>query len=178
VADEMPTSVRGGTRPILTEEVMQRNKKNGFTLIEILIVVIILGILAAIVIPQFSSASSDARKASVQSTVQTLRSQVALYKLQHADTLPDLVTGWSQLISKTDASGSTAAVTGPFYGPYMQSTPVNALNNNSNVVNGDGSAASASACGYVYDYTPSGGSAGTGSGKIWGTDTDGKTIVP
>jgi len=49
-------------------------RTQGFTLIEILIVVIILGILAAIVIPQFSSASGDARKASLQSTVQTLRS--------------------------------------------------------------------------------------------------------
>jgi general secretion pathway protein G len=165
-----------------------RRGRNGFTLIEILIVVIILGILAAIVIPQFSSASNDARKSSVQSTAQTLRSQIALYKLQHNDNLPNIVggttgpggtvTNWDVLLKKTDATGNTAAVTGPFYGPYMQSVPFNALNSNPNVVNGDGSAASASACGYVYDYTPSGGGAGTGSGKIWGTDTDGKTLVP
>ena len=44
-------------------------RKSGFTLIEILIVVIILGILAAIVIPQFSNASNDARKSSLASTV-------------------------------------------------------------------------------------------------------------
>ena len=36
-------------------------RKKGFTLVEILIVVIILGILAAIVIPQFANASGDAR---------------------------------------------------------------------------------------------------------------------
>jgi prepilin-type N-terminal cleavage/methylation domain-containing protein len=44
-----------------------RNRKSGFTLVEILIVVIILGILAAIVIPQFTNASEDARRNSMTS---------------------------------------------------------------------------------------------------------------
>src|SRR4051795_2741711 len=110
-----------------------RSARKGFTLIEILIVVIILGILAAIVIPQFSSASSDAKKASLQSTVQTLRSQIALYKLQHGDTLPDLTansgSNWTVLTS-------TSAYQGQNYGPYMQSTPINPLTNGSVVKNG------------------------------------------
>ena len=63
-------------------------KRTGFTLVEILIVVVILGILAAIVIPQFTDAASDARNSSVQSDLQTLRSAVELYKVQHGDTLP------------------------------------------------------------------------------------------
>ena len=74
-------------------------KNSGFTLIEILIVVIILGILAAIVIPQFTNASNDARNSSLASQLQTLRSQVELFKLQHNETLPNLVTDWSQMIS-------------------------------------------------------------------------------
>jgi len=74
-----------------------RTRKSGFTLVEILIVVIILGILAAIVIPQFTNASQDARRSSLQSTVQTLRSQISLYKLQHHDTTPVLATFWDQL---------------------------------------------------------------------------------
>ena len=48
-------------------------RKSGFTLVEILIVVIILGILAAIVIPQFTNASQDARNSSLLSQLQTLR---------------------------------------------------------------------------------------------------------
>src|SRR5439155_7417651 len=58
-------------------------RKGGFTLVEILIVVIIVGILPAIVIPQFTSASQDVRKNSRVSQLQTLRSQIELYKLQH-----------------------------------------------------------------------------------------------
>ena len=157
---------------MLSPMFVRRRLSRGFTLIEILIVVIILGILAAIVIPQFSSASNDARKSNVQSTVQTLRSQVALYKLQHQDTLPDLVTSWNPLILKTDAAGSTTPAAGAqTFGPYMQDTPTNSLNGKTNVVNGTGSVTTA--CGFVYDYA-----SGAGSGKVWGTDIDGKTILP
>ena len=53
--------------------------KRAFTLIEILIVVVILGILAAIVIPQFTDAADDAQLASVQSQIQTIRGQVELF---------------------------------------------------------------------------------------------------
>jgi type II secretion system protein G len=59
-------------------------RARAFTLIEILIVVIILGILAAIVIPQFSQASSDAAESSVKSTLQTVRAQLELYKFKNS----------------------------------------------------------------------------------------------
>src|SRR4026207_276153 len=83
-------------------------RTTGFTLVEILIVVIILGILAAIVIPQFTNASQDARESSLLSQLQTLRSQIELYKLQHRDTWPT-ATGlvaaawsWDKMTTKTD----------------------------------------------------------------------------
>jgi len=141
-----------------------RKSTRGFTLVEILIVVIILGILAAIVIPQFTNASQDARRSSLSSQLQTLRSQIELYKLQHGDQLPDLVTDWTPLTGTSTFGGQT-------FGPYMQSAPSNPLNSRSNVVDGDGSAAAGSACGFVYDYN-----GGSGTGRIFGTDTDGTTI--
>lgn len=71
-----------------------------FTLIEILIVVVILGILAAIVIPQFTDASEEAMDASVRSQLQTVRGQIELYKVQNpavvlttANLFTNLVTG-------------------------------------------------------------------------------------
>lgn len=119
----------------------RRSKERGFTLVEILIVVIILGILAAIVIPQFTSASTDARQNSTKSLLQTIRSQVELYKLQHSDNLPGDDTGsgtptfaefWDDLTLKTDLSGATDA-DDPNLGPYLQSKPVNPLNGKSDV---------------------------------------------
>ena len=57
--------------------------KRGFTLIEILIVVVILGILAAIIIPQFTDAAQDAGASSARSQLQTMRSQIELYRVQN-----------------------------------------------------------------------------------------------
>ena len=149
-------------------------RPRGFTLIEILIVVVILAALAAIALPQFSAASNDARRSNVQSTVQTLRSQIALYRLQHNDRLPYLIAGWDQMVNRTDCRGATDPRAGTkAFGPYLQDAPINPLNGRSAVTGGDGSAPSARACGYVYDYAN-----GSGSGRIWGTDVDGKVLVP
>jgi general secretion pathway protein G len=142
-----------------------RMRKSGFTLVEILIVVIILGILAAIVIPQFTNASQDARESSLMSQLQTLRSQIELYKLQHRDALPNLVANWDPLTSKSDVDGTINAA-GEF-GPYMQSVPTNPVNGDTVVTDGDGSGAASGACGFIFDYN-----GGAGTGRIWGTDTD------
>ena len=73
------------------------NAKKGFTLVEILIVVVILGILAAIVIPQFTNASTEAKENSLKSDLHTMRAQLELYKVRYnqdedANSLGDLVT--------------------------------------------------------------------------------------
>jgi len=125
-----------------------RTRKSGFTLVEILIVVIILGILAAIVIPQFTNASTDARKNSVVSQLQTIRSQIQLFKLQHNDALPDLVTNqWNQMLNKTDVTGSVnTTLTANYFGPYLETAPKNPLNNNTSV-------AASAANGVAWVYT-------------------------
>jgi general secretion pathway protein G len=156
-----------------------RTKKSGFTLVEILIVVIILGILAAIVIPQFTGASQEARKNSLTSQLQTIRSQVELYKLQHRDAAPLLLvaggtTAWDNMTVKTNsAQSTTSTATDPTnFGPYFQDVPKNPLNGFHGVV-----VVSA-------DVTPggTGGAAGSGfiynsvNGKIWGTSKTGTNV--
>ena len=111
--------------------------RKGFTLVEILIVVVILGILAAIVIPQFSSASQAAQASSTVTQLQSLRSQLELYQLQHDGEYPQ-VTGdgiaaddfWAQLtnftnqdgdVFLTQAAADTARAAGDnIFGPYLQ----------------------------------------------------------
>ncbi len=89
--------------------------RKGFTLVEILIVVVILGILAAIVIPQFSNASSDSKLATLKTNLQTVRCQLELYKIEHDDIYPVL------------ASFEDAMVT---TGKYLQKVPTNPFTGN------------------------------------------------
>jgi general secretion pathway protein G len=134
-------------------------RKSGFTLVEILIVVIILGILAAIVIPQFTNASTSARQNSLTSQLQTIRSQVELYKIQHNDMLPldgDGAWSWSMMTSKTNADGTTTGT--PSFGPYLQSTPSNSLNSFTAV-----GTAPAASTGWVFDAA---------TGKFYATGLD------
>ena len=91
-----------------------RTVKRAFTLIEILIVVVILGILAAIVIPQFTDAAGDAEESSVQSQLQTVRGQIELYNVQ-IGAYPDFSAGdWDDLTTNN----------------YLQSAPRNAMRAN------------------------------------------------
>jgi len=102
---------------------MRTRMQSGFTLVEILIVVVILGILAAIVIPQFSQASTDAKLSSLQSNLQTIRSQIALYKIQHNDTIPAVADFATKMTTATDMAGVAwvqGTSTGTKCGPYLQ----------------------------------------------------------
>jgi general secretion pathway protein G len=128
---------------------------------EILIVVVILGILAAVVVPHLTSATTDSRQKAIESQLQTLRRQIELYRLEHAEALPDLSTGWTAMTATHDFNGKPL-------GPYVATEPQNVLNGLSNVTVGDGTSPAATACGYVYDFT--------GTGQIFATDADGKTI--
>ena len=101
--------------------------QKGFTLVEVLIVVIVLGILAAIVVPQFTDASTDAKLSAIKQNLQTIRGQIQLYKIQHNDTYPLLATFSNQMTLASKEDGTTAALgtAGFNLGPYLQSIPNN-----------------------------------------------------
>ncbi|HLL90243.1 MAG TPA: prepilin-type N-terminal cleavage/methylation domain-containing protein [Tepidisphaeraceae bacterium] len=141
-------------------------RRCGFTLVEILIVVIILGILAAIVIPQFSNAAGDARMSSVLEQRKMLRTTVEFYRMQHALQLPDLITDqWRPFVEKTDVTGAFSPPAGTeAYGPYLMDAPVNALNRQSAIA-----AAPGAAVGWVYDAT---------TGQVDAVDAAGTGILP
>lgn len=104
-----------------------RRARQAFTLVEVLIVVIVLGILAAIVIPQFTDASTDAKVSSLETNKQIVRGQIELYKLQHDGEYPLEKTFVDQLTKASKIDGTTAdlGTAGFDLGPYLQSLPNN-----------------------------------------------------
>ena len=76
-------------------------KRSGFTLVEILIVVVILGILAAIVVPQFARATADAKQQATISQLVKLRNALNVYYFRNNSVFPTVTAGngtWGQLM--------------------------------------------------------------------------------
>lgn len=110
---------------------MPSKHATGFTLVEILIVVTILGILAAIVIPHFQSNANAARDTSVVVQLKGARKSLQLWHSEHGGEFPTLaqmqegVEQWAALVRKTDFDG-TLNDAGDF-GPYLSKAPLNVL---------------------------------------------------
>jgi len=148
--------------------------QRGFTLVEILIVVVILGILAAIVIPQFTQASTEAKTNSLCSDLQTLRSQIELYKVQHNDIAPAAATFHAQMTETSKIDGTTSGskardeANGFVYGPYLERVPINPFNDvtdaaltNQGAIDTDGTIGNDGGS-WEYDAT---------TGEIWADDS-------
>jgi prepilin-type N-terminal cleavage/methylation domain-containing protein len=87
----------------------KRTAAAGFTLIELLIVVIILAIISAIAIPQFSAATSDAQSSAADANLATVRSAIEMYRAQHAGNVNPAVKASSGGTGCTGTIGSGAA---------------------------------------------------------------------
>jgi general secretion pathway protein G len=120
----------------------------GFTLIEMLIVVILLGILAMLIIPQISVSTADANLNTLKSNLASMRNAIELYYHQHNQVYPgknknDGTAGPTnaesaaafkdQLILYTDINGACQNFSDAthIYGPYLKSKdlPTNPYNN-------------------------------------------------
>jgi len=118
--------------------------RTGFTLVELLIVVVILGILAGIVIAGFSNTSTEAKENMLKENLRAIRTQIGVYRAQHIDVSPGYAGGddtgvpseadfVAQMTQKTDQYGDTTAADADF-GPYMRVWPEYPITKNSAVL--------------------------------------------
>jgi len=106
---------------------MVRQPRSGFTLVELLIVVVILAILAAAIIPTFTDSTSDARASTALTNLNVLRGQLQMYRMQHNGLTPSETL--LELTKQTDASGAE----GTDFGPYLLKIPTNPYTNSNRV---------------------------------------------
>jgi len=95
----------------LSKQQITHQLQRGFTLVELLIVVIILAILAAIVVPQFASSTTDAEVSSLDTTLTNMRSAVDLYFQQHGE-YPGALTAVVATCPNSGTPGTGVAPTG------------------------------------------------------------------
>jgi prepilin-type N-terminal cleavage/methylation domain-containing protein len=135
-------------------KIQDLKNQEGFTLIEMLVVVIILGILAMIIVPQISVSTDDARLNSLQTNLNSLRSAIEVYAAQHANRYPGTYSEAdgttpvaddaaakaafiAQLTQFTDINGRVNGTKDATYkyGPYLKtgSLPLNPFNESGDV---------------------------------------------
>ena len=79
---------------------MKSNRNSGFTLIEIMVVLVIMGIMAALVVPRILGRTDDARKTSAQADISSIMQALKLYKLDNMR-YPTTQQGLAALVTKT-----------------------------------------------------------------------------
>jgi len=110
----------------------------GFTLVEVLIVVAILGILGSLAYPQFQGYVQQAKEAAAKDNLRVLRNAIGLYAAQHDGVYPgfpfnnsifvaNILVLNQQLLTHSNSTGNTSVsrTTDYPYGPYLPKIPAN-----------------------------------------------------
>jgi general secretion pathway protein G len=128
--------------------------RRAFTLVEILIVVVILGILAALVIPNFTRATEDSTKSALKRQLQSINSQIEIYRARNAGGFPT-----NDLTSPLVEGGSNYGWGVMVSGEYFKEAPMNPYTGSRLVVAGTeadaiGHAGSDASAGWYYLAEP------------------------
>lgn len=144
---------------------MNVRRQSGFTLVEVLIVVVIMAVLAATIIPQFADSTTDAKVSTLKFNLHTLRSQIELYRTHHDGKLPSATL--VELTKSTNVSGTQGTGANFPYGPYIRQLPDNPFTNSNTVTAISASPATAG------DVTGTGGWLfNTTTGELWADNED------
>ncbi len=100
-------------------------RKRGFSLVEVVIVIVIIGIIAPIAMPRIGRAAGSGGGAALRANLATLRKIIIFYAAEHDNAWPGADgredTLYAQLTQRTDAAGNVGTTPGVhIYGPYLR----------------------------------------------------------
>lgn len=101
---------------------LKSSKRRGFTLIEIMLVVVIIGILAAVIGPKLTGRTQGARIAATQRSVEALSTALGMFEI-NAGRFPTTDEGLDALLEKPSDLNDNE-----WEGPYLKEWPRDAFN--------------------------------------------------
>lgn len=110
----------------LIDKTCRGRNKQGFTLVELLVVIVVLAVLAAIVLPKFMNSGTRSKESALKSDLKLLRNAISLFQADtgaYPKSLSDLAAT-SAPATGMDSAGADATITaGDWHGPYIDSVP-------------------------------------------------------
>lgn len=102
------------------EKAGRKRGKSGFTLVELLVVIVVLAVLAAIVLPKFMNSSTRSKESALKSDLKLARNAISMFQAdtgKYPNSLADLA---ESDVTKVKVAGGAAVTASDWHGPYLE----------------------------------------------------------